>query len=65
MSGIQPSTLSDDEFLLHVNAMIDEVGLLSPEVINELVYRAKNDGRDKEHEQNKKNPAQLPLPFNE
>lgn len=65
MSGIQPSTLSDDEFLLHVNAMIDKTGLLPQEVINELVYRAKNDGRDKEHEQNKKNPAQLPLPFNE
>ena len=47
MSGIQPSTLSDDEFLMHVNAVIDKSGLLPQEVIDELVYRAKNEGRNR------------------
>lgn len=65
MSGIQPSTLSDDEFLMHVNAVIDKSGLLPQEVIDELVYRAKNDGRDKEKSLSSLNPKQLPLPFNE
>jgi hypothetical protein len=63
MPGIQPSSLSDEEFLSHVNLLIDKSGLLPQEVINELVYRTKNAGRDKEKSLDSLNPEQLPLPF--
>jgi hypothetical protein len=63
MPGIQPSSLSDEEFLSHVNLLIDKSGLLPQEVINELALRAKSGGRDKQKSSDALNPNQLPLPF--
>lgn len=65
MSGIQYQSLSDDEFAREIQAIIDKAGVLPSEAIVELAYRVDHGGRDKEHEQARTNPNQLPLPFNE
>lgn len=65
MQGIQPSALTDEEFLLHVTSAIDKAGSLPEEVVKELLYRAEKGGRDWEKMHNRSNPKQLPLPFAE
>lgn len=63
MSGIQHSTLSDDEFERAVYMAMGAAGALPPEVAKELARRNAQDGRDKERSHDAHNPKQLPLPF--
>lgn len=65
MSGIQHSTLSDDEFERAVYMALGSAGALPPEVAKELAQRNQLGGRDWEKMQNQSNPKQQPLPFNE
>jgi hypothetical protein len=65
MQGIQPSALTDEEFLLHVTNAIDRAGSLPEEVVKELLYRAEKGGRDEEKRLATTNPKQLTLPFAE
>lgn len=65
MSGIQHSTLSDDEFERAVYMAMNSAGSLPVEVAKELELRIVKQGRDWEKFQNTLNHKQLPLPFNE
>lgn len=64
MSGIQYSSLSDDEFERAVYMAMSAAGSLPPEVAKELAQRNQLGGRDWEKMQNQSNPKQQPLPFN-
>ncbi len=64
MSGIQHSTLNDEEFERAVYMAMSAAGSLPSEVVKELAQRQRQDGRDWEKVQNQSNPKQLPLPFN-
>lgn len=64
MQGIQPSTLTDDEFERAVYMALGTAGALPDEVAKELAKREQLGGRDLERFNNKFNPKQLPLPFN-
>jgi len=64
MSGIQHSTLSDEEFERAVYMALGAAGTLPTEVATELAQRQRQDGRDWEKVQNQSNPNQQPLPFN-
>jgi hypothetical protein len=63
MSGIQHSSLSDDEFERQVY-MTMVMGALPPEVAQELAKRQTTD-REKERSAASLNPKQQPLPFSE
>ena len=65
MSGIQHSTLSDEEFERAVYMALGSAGSLPTEVAKELEQRIVKQGRDWEKFQNTLNHKQLPLPFNE
>ena len=64
MSGIQHSSLSDEEFERAVYMALNSAGSLPSEIAKELAQRNARDGRDWEKIQNQSNPAQQPLPFN-
>lgn len=63
MSGIQHSTLSDEEFERAVYMALGSAGSLPTEVAKELAQRQRQDGRDWEKVQNQSNPHQQPLPI--
>jgi hypothetical protein len=63
MSGIQYSSLSDDEFERQVY-MTMVMGALPTEVVQELVKR-QTTNREKERAESLNNPKQIPLPFSE
>ena len=65
MSGIQYSSLSDDEFERAVYMALGAAGTLPTEVAKELAQRNAQGGRDWERVKDQSNPKQLPLPFNE
>lgn len=65
MSGIQYSSLSDDEFERAVYMALGAAGSLPAEVTKELAQRNAQNGRDWERVKDQSNPKQLPLPFNE
>lgn len=65
MSGIQHSTLSDEEFERAVYMALGAAGTLPTEVAKELAQRNQLGGRDWEKMHNRSNPKQLPLPFAE
>lgn len=64
MSGIQHSTLTDDEFERAVYMALGAAGSLPAEVAQELAQRQRQNGRDLERFHNQFNPQQQPLPFN-
>ena len=64
MSGIQYSSLSDDEFERAVYMAMGAAGSLPSEVAKELAQRNQLGGRDWEKMQNQSNHKQQPLPFN-
>ena len=63
MSGIQHSTLSDEEFERLVYMAMGSAGALPAEVANELAQRNRQDGRDWEHLKNTLDTKQQTLPF--
>lgn len=63
MQGIQPSTLSDEEFERHVWLSVNAAGALPKEIADELQHRVTHGGRDKERSYDAHNPKQLTLPF--
>jgi hypothetical protein len=63
MSGIQHSTLSDEEFERAVYMALGSAGSLPTEVAKELAQRQQKNGRDLEHFNNQFNPHQQPLPI--
>lgn len=65
MSGIQYSSLSDEEFERAVYMAMNSAGSLPAEVAKELAQRNAQGGRDWERVKDQSNPKQLPLPFNE
>lgn len=65
MSGIQYSSLSDEEFERAVYIAMGTAGALPDEVAKELAKRELIGGRDLERFNNQFDPKQLPLPFNE
>lgn len=67
MSGIQYSSLSDEEFERAVYMAMGAAGSLPSEVTKELAQRnaLPGRGRDWEKIKDQSNPKQLPLPFNE
>lgn len=65
MSGIQYSSLSDEEFERAVYMALGAAGTLPTEVAKELAQRNTQGLRDWDHLHNQINPKQLPLPFNE
>lgn len=65
MQDIQPAALSDDEFERAVYMALNSAGALPQEVAQELGYRLRHGGRDKEKQHAATNPTQLNLPFNE
>lgn len=64
MSGIQYSSLSDDEFERQIYASIGAAGALPDEIVKELLYRHQNGGRDKEKSYASLNKQQQELPLN-
>jgi FixJ family two-component response regulator len=64
MSGIQYSSLSDDEFERQVY-MTMVMGALPHEIAKELAVRIANNKRDREQTESLNNPKQQPLPFTE
>lgn len=65
MSGIQHSSLSDEEFERAVYMALGSAGALPAEVAKELALRNAQGGRDWEKVKDQSNTKQLPLPFNE
>jgi len=65
MSGIQHSSLSDEEFERVVYMAMGAAGSLPSEIVKELAQRNAQDGRDWEKVKDQSNPKQLPLLFNE
>ena len=65
MSGIQYSSLSDEEFERAVYMAMNSAGSLPSEVAKELAQRNAQGGRDWERVKDQSNPKQQPLPFNE
>lgn len=65
MSGIQYSSLSDEEFERAVYMALGAAGTLPAEVTKELAQRNAQGGRDWERVKDQSNPKQQPLPFNE
>lgn len=67
MSGIQYSSLSDEEFERAVYMAMGVAGSLPSEVAKELAQRnaLPGRGRDWEKVKDQSNTKQLPLPFNE
>ena len=65
MSGIQHSSLSDEEFERAVYMALGAAGSLPAEVAKELAQRNAQGGRDWEKVKDQSNTKQLPLPFNE
>ena len=63
MSGIQHSSLSDDEFERAVYMAMNAAGTLPAEVAKELAQRNQLGGRDWEKMHNRSNPHQQPLPL--
>ena len=63
MSGIQHSSLSDEEFERLVYLSLGNAGALPPEVAKELANRQAQGGRDKERSRAAHEPKQLTLPF--
>ena len=63
MSGIQHSTLSDEEFERAVYMALGAAGSLPAEVAKELAQRNQLGGRDWEKMHNRSNPHQQPLPI--
>ena len=63
MSGIQHSTLSDEEFERAVYMALGSAGSLPTEVAKELAQRNQLGGRDWEKMHNRSNPHQQPLPI--
>jgi len=64
MSGIQHSSLSDDEFERAVYMAMNAAGTLPAEVAKELARRNAADSTHWERIKAQSNPKQLPLPFN-
>ena len=64
MSGIQHSSLSDEEFERQVYMALGNAGALPQEIAKELAYRQTHN-REKERSAASLNPKQIPLPFSE
>lgn len=62
MSGIQYSSLSDDEFERQVYMAMGNAGALPPEIAKELAYRQTHN-REAERSADSLNKNQLPLPL--
>lgn len=60
MSGIQPQSLSDEEFERLVYMSLGQAGALPQEIVKELAARTTTPVA---HEAGPNNPNQLPLPF--